>query len=169
MNGGSKIQLVGEFKSFHCPANPKDYDPAWPGLIHYMGIAGLGEHAAELALSDPRAGFLGYDRSLRLKDIKDGTSTTMAFAEAMDGGYWTAGGWATVQGLVPGDQPYLGEEGQFSSQHKTIALLPPSLIATNVAFVDGSVRSFTTGVSPCLFEALATIAGGEELEGLPEF
>jgi prepilin-type processing-associated H-X9-DG protein len=36
-------------------------------------------------------------------------------------------------------------------------------VATNVLFADCSVRSFSEAVSPQVFEALATIAGGEDV------
>ena len=39
---------------------------------------------------------------------------------------------------------------------------------TNVAFADGSVRPQTAAVSPKVLEALATVAGGEEVGGLSE-
>jgi prepilin-type processing-associated H-X9-DG protein len=38
----------------------------------------------------------------------------------------------------------------------------------NVLFADGSVRPITYTVSPKVFEALATIAGTEEIDELPK-
>ena len=150
--GNTRETLVGELKSFLCPANPAGLGPALPSPTSYLGVAGVGEDAAELPLSDCRAGFFGYDRKLSLKDIKDGAANTMAVAEAVDGGPWTAGGRATVRGLATG-RPYLGEGGQFSAHHH----------GTNVLLADGSVRPLTALVSPQVFEALATIAGGEAI------
>jgi len=147
---------VGEVRSLLCPANPSRNGPGLPCPTHYLGIAGVGEDAAELPLADPRAGFFGYDRRLTQKDLKDGASTTLMLAEAVDGGPWTAGGKATVRGFAAGSRPYLGQGGQFASLHR----------ATNVAFADGSVRPLTAAVSPKVLEALATAAGREKVEGL---
>jgi hypothetical protein len=74
---------------------------------NFVGVSGVGESAAELPLSDPKAGFFGYDRQISSKDIKDGTSNTIAVAEVLDGGTWTAGGHATVRGVVAADRPFL--------------------------------------------------------------
>lgn len=155
--------VVGDLKVFLCPANPARNTPPLPGPTHYLGVAGVGEDAAELPLSDPRAGFFGYDRTVSLRDITDGAATTLAVAEAVDGGPWTAGGRATVRGLSVGS-PYLGEGAQFASLHRGCNLLPLTQpVITNVLLVDGSVRSLTDSMSPQVFEALATIAGKEEV------
>ncbi len=70
-------------------------------------------------------------------------------AEVQNGGPWTAGGKATVQGLSA--LPYLGEAGQFSSFHGD----------ANFIFADASVRPLTAAVSPTVLEAMATIAGSD--------
>ena len=93
----------------------------------------------------------------------------MALAEVTDGGPWTAGGRATIRGVEPDGAPYLGEGGQFASFHRgggSFSCSQP--IVTTVAFVDGSVRGLTTSIAPEVFEALATIAGGEAVEVIPE-
>jgi prepilin-type processing-associated H-X9-DG protein len=126
-----------------------------PGLAHYVGVAGVGEDAALLPVEDKRAGVFGYDRRTRPEDIRDGTGTTLMVVEtATDNGEWTAGGRATVRGLDPDHPPYLGRHGQFSSYHRAV---------TNALFVDGSVRALGSGMAPEVFEALATIAGGEDV------
>jgi len=161
-------ELFGELRVFLCPANLGRAPASLPSPTHYVGIAGLGEHAAELPVSDPRAGLFGYDRRVSRGDIKDGLATTMAVAEVIDGGPWTAGGRATIRGLLPGDQPYLGERGQFSALHRDGYLFLGSRpVVTNILFADGSARPFTVSVSPGVFEALATIAGGEQVDELP--
>ena len=165
----SRTELMGEVSVLSCPANLGQYDPLMPGSTHYIGMAGVGDDAATLPLPHPRAGFFGYDRKIRARDIVDGLSTTMAVAEVLDGGPWTAGGKATIRGLEASDVPYLGEGGQFASLHRksdTFALSLP--IVTNVLFADGSVRPVTSSVSPRVVEALATIAGGEEVEPLED-
>ncbi len=167
--GASWDVPVGDVRDFLCPVNPARSDPSLPGPTHYVGVSGLGGDAAELPIADPKTGFFGYDRKLSLQDIKDGAATTMAVTEVMNGGPWTAGGWATVRGLVAGDEPYVGEGGQFASKHwdgSTIAVSRPVMI--NVLFADGSVRPITSSVSPKVFEALATIAGAEQVDELPQ-
>jgi hypothetical protein len=155
MSGQTREVPVGVVRSFICPAGTARADPNFPCGTNYLGVAGVGEDAAGLSLSDPRAGFFGYDRRLSEKDLSDGAATTLMLAEAADGGPWTAGGKATVRGLEPG-RPYLGKGGQFTSLHR----------ATNVTFADNSVRPLTAAVSPQVLEALATVAGGEEV-GVP--
>src|SRR4051812_33479077 len=59
-------------------------------------------------------------------------------------------GW---HALDPDGGPYLGAGGQFGGGHR----------GTNVLFVDGSVRHLDASVSPEVFEALGTIAGGEKV------
>jgi prepilin-type processing-associated H-X9-DG protein len=124
-----------------------------PGPMHYVGIAGVGADAPSLATGHPRDGIFGYDRQTRMVDIADGTSTTMMLAETtFANGPWTAGGPATVRGLDQGRQPYLGLGRQFGGAHPGGAM---------VAFADGSVRFLPETIAPTVFEAIATIAGGE--------
>jgi hypothetical protein len=150
--GEMREELMGELGCFICPANPARTGPGLPCPTNYLGVAGVGEGAAELPLTDPRAGFFGYDRRLSEKDLTDGAATTLMLAEAVDGGPWTAGGRATVRGLVADGRPYLGKGGQFTSLHR----------ATNVVFADNSVRPLSAAVSPRVLEALATVAGSED-------
>jgi hypothetical protein len=159
-------QVVGNIPLFFCPANGVRNGPSLPCPTHFIGIAGFGPDAAELPLTDRRCGIFGYDRRVSMQDFKDGTSTTLALSEVLDGGPWTAGGRATVRGLVVGEQPYLGEGGQFTSTHRTAFFLG-TRPDVNVAFADCSVRRLTATMSPQIFEALATIAGGEPVDELP--
>jgi prepilin-type processing-associated H-X9-DG protein len=150
-------EVVGEVPILLCPSNPALTEPSLPCATHYVGLAGVGENATALPLTDSRAGFFGYDRTLTLADIKDGTGMTLAIVEALDGGPWTAGGRATVRGLATDGRPYLGREGQFGSHH---------VGGGNALFADGSVRHLATSVSLEVVEALATIAGHEEVSSL---
>lgn len=161
-----RVQLIGDIRLFFCPINPARNDPSLPCPTHYIGIAGLGDDAAELSLKDRRCGVFGYDRRVTMQDIKDGISTTMALSEVLDGGPWTAGGQATVRGLAAVGRPYLGDGGQFTSPHRTAFFLG-TRPDVNVAFADCSVRRLSATLSPQVFEALATIAGGEQIDELP--
>jgi prepilin-type processing-associated H-X9-DG protein len=139
------VPVVG---AFACPANSDQLRPGLPSFTHYVGIAGVGDDAPELRLADPRAGFFGYDRKMKLSDIRQGTESTLMLGEVVAGGPWTAGGRATAQGVT---EPYFGDGGQFNSWHGS----------ANFAFVDGSVRALADSVSPRAIEAMARIAGSE--------
>ncbi len=143
---------IGAIKVWLCPANPSREPPGMPAFTHYVGIAGLGEDAARLQAYDPQAGLFGYNRRTSLKDIQRGTGhTIMVIETAWQNGPWTAGGFPTTRGLVPGGQPYLGPGGQFGGSH------PGGGWAL---FADGSVRFLTDAISPEVLEDLATVRGG---------
>ena len=147
--------LVGKLDAILCPANPVDVDPLLPGPTHYLGIAGLGEGAADLPLLDPKAGMFGYNRKVSLSNLKHGAATTMAAAESSDSGHWTAGGQSTIRGIILEKVPYTGMAGQFASNHGG---------GTNFLFADGSVRAFTAALSPEQVESLATLGGENAVE-----
>jgi prepilin-type processing-associated H-X9-DG protein len=129
--------------------------PGSPEPAPYIGIAGLGRDAPWIAKSDTRAGVFGYDRQTTMADIRDGSANTMMIAETgRVSGSWIQAGPATVRGLDPGRQPYIGTGRQFGGLHGGGAL---------VAMADGSVRRIQATVSPPIFEALSTMAGGEKL------
>lgn len=135
---------------------------------YYVGIAGVGAEAANLPFDDPRIGAFGYGRTVRHKDITDGLANTMLVAEtATANGPWASAGYSTVRPLDPDNPTYLGEVGQFSSHHGRRGWFSSQAFHTNVAFADRSVRSITDAVDPKVFEAMATIRGGEKVE-LPE-
>jgi prepilin-type processing-associated H-X9-DG protein len=159
---GWKRRPLGDFRTFLCPSNPARTSPP---PTHYVGVAGVGPDAAAWGVGYPNNGVFGYDRRTKLEDITDGATTTMLLIETnRDNGPWTAGGPSTVRGLDPAGGPYPGAGGQFGSGHRgTAGGSPRPPYATNVLFADGSVRSLTDGVRPEVFEALATIAGGEAM------
>ncbi len=138
-----------------CPSHHVPASSSAPAPAGYGGISGLGTDAVTLAPPHPRAGVFGYDRVTRMDDITDGASTTMMLAEtATASGPWNAGGPATVRSLDPSRQPYIGRARQFGGTHRGGA---------NFAFADGSVRFLSETIDPKVFEALSTIAGGEQL------
>jgi prepilin-type processing-associated H-X9-DG protein len=144
-----------------CPASRSDASSI-QGLTSYIGMAGLGSDAATLSLDDKRAGIFGYDRLIRLSDIKDGASTTIMIMEtAKEQGPWAAGGPATVRGLDPDQQPYLALDGQFGLKHRT-TFYCTNPAGSNVAFVDGHVQWLLSSVSSKTLEAMATIAAGDD-------
>ena len=121
----------------------------------YVAIAGLGVDATGLPTRHPRAGIFGEGRVVRASDIRDGSSTTMMVVESSTAsGFWFAGGPGRVRSLDPIHKPYLGEGRQFGGIHKK---------GVNVLFADGSVKLVPESFDPKVFEALSTIAGGENV------
>lgn len=146
----------GHYRPFNCPANPNRGENDVVGFAHYVGVAGIGAEIAYGAKEYPFAGAFGYDRHVALSDIQDGSSRTMLVIEtATANGPWTRGGPSTVRALEPDRLPYLGPNGQFSSLHR------PHV--THAIFADGSVHALKESIEPRVFEALATIAGHEEV------
>ncbi len=123
-------------------------DTGYP-VTHYVGVAGVGEDAARLPPSDPRAGLFGYARSAHREEIADGASNTLALLGVSARlGPWAAGGDATVRALVK--RPYVnGPDGFGSGQ-------PQGMFAS---MADGSVRFLSKDVDPAVLEQLATIRG----------
>jgi hypothetical protein len=120
----------------------------------YIGIAGLGANVAELPLSDPNCGFFGYDRTITKDDVTAGLSYTMIAAEtAWQNGPWAQGGFATVRGLDPADQPYTGPGRPFGGLH-------PGIV--NILYADGTVRPFRDDAPSEQFAQMATLKRGAE-------
>lgn len=125
---------------------------------HFVGMAGVGPDAAYLPKSDPRAGIFGYDRVTSPEDVKDGLSNTIYMIEADKAllGPWLQGGGATVRGTsVAGND--VGRRGGFSS---------PAYSGKDgvwVLMADGSARFLTKDISPEVFKALCTMAGGDSV------
>src|SRR5439155_9400374 len=91
-------QSIGIDNELRCPANGALGVFGDVGITNYVGISGIGgDYAANLPISDPWAGFFGYDRKCTVTDVTKGLSNTMAVAEtSTDKGRWTEGGRLTV-------------------------------------------------------------------------
>jgi hypothetical protein len=128
----NRFAALTTFKIFHCPGYPEGppVSTLWPS--HYIGITGVGEDAADLSSEHPRAGFFGYERELRSKDLLRGASQTAVATEtSVAQGAWTAAGPATVRGYDPATS-------QFGGNHRA---------GYPVVFMDGSVRMIDTKMS----------------------
>jgi prepilin-type processing-associated H-X9-DG protein len=144
-----------EISTYRCPAGGAAHFPAGRQPTEYVGVAGLGADAPMLPLGHPRAGVFGHERATPGSRITDGLGSTMAVVETReDRGPWRAGGPSTVKGLDPSRRPYVGAGRQFGGLHPGGA---------QVVFADGSVRFVRDSIDPAVFEAMATIAGGEPL------
>lgn len=155
------------YKPFLCPSERNSNDKL-PIKTDYVGLAGIGPEAGYLPKDSPFAGVFGYERKIKMEDIKDGTSNTiLAIDTTIELGPWAEGGRSTVRDVNLEQQPYIGAGRQFGGMH------PPgektwfgtkSTVAI-IAFADGSTRTLNDTIDPRVFEALVTIAGGEEVPG----
>ena len=119
--------------AFGPAASPSGYP-----LTHYVGVAGVGDDAAQLPADDPRAGVFGYGRQTRSQDLARGGANTIAVLGVQDQcGPWAQGGRATVRPLTR--QPYVnGPDGFGSGQADGMV----------VGMADGSVRFLSKDIDP---------------------
>lgn len=135
--------------------NPGYAGPTASGTTQYVGIAGLGEGAERLPVTDPKAGVFGIDRATRFNHILDGSSNTVMISEASGQmGPWAAGGSSTIRALI--QKPYInGPDG----------IGGPFPGGCNMGLCDGAVRFISEKIDPKVMEALVTIRGGEVIGG----
>jgi prepilin-type processing-associated H-X9-DG protein len=135
---------------FVCPAG-RSVAPAGTDLTTYVGIGGLGTLSPTFPKTDPRAGFIGWDRVITRDDVTRGTAETMMVTErAHDLGPWPRGGWGTVTGVDPAAQPYVPR--QFGGLHPHGA---------NVLFADAHVNFVTDRANPVVWEEQCRIKRDE--------
>lgn len=128
---------------FLCPAFARGLAPDQVGLSAYVGVAGLGDDAARLPLTNPRAGCFGYDRLLKPDDILARLDATMMSLETQqDNGCWMAGGSPTLRGVERKRERYIGGEQPFGGLHRE---------GVNVLWADGSVHIVSEGVAAKVF------------------
>ena len=131
-----------------CPEPERPIQP----ITNYIAISGIGPNSAAQPEETPGIGFMGNDRKTSFKDIKDGTSNTIAIMETrFEVGPWARGGFSTLRGYDPNDLPITGEGRPFGGHTN----------GTYVAFVDGSVRFLTNSLVPQMLANAITIAGDE--------
>lgn len=155
--------------------NPRYPRPTWRahppsigirdvGATHYVGMAGVGDDAADYTTGDVTAtkklGIFGYDRRTALKDVKDndGLANTIYVIQVPPNHErpWIAGGGATVMGAPDNDKaiaPFVAT--QANGKRGTYALM-----------ADGSVRFIAEDVSNDVFKALCTYKGGESISDI---
>jgi prepilin-type processing-associated H-X9-DG protein len=151
-------------KTLRCPSDHRT-GPEHANWSVYVGIAGVGDDAPALGVKHRRAGVFGHEREVTMRDIKDGQSNTLMFAETTsDNGPWAAGGRATVRGIDPDDESPVSKGGAFGMVHSDTSRNWGSIpVWANVAMADGSVRRLPAKTDAAVMTAIATIAGGEEL------
>jgi hypothetical protein len=137
----------------------------YPGMVlpvantHFVGIAGVGIDAAAYSAEDPavakKLGVFGYDRSTKVADIKDGAAKTIAVIQ-VPADYktpWLAGGGSTVRGVpeTKSVKPFVCTT--YNGKRGTFAVM-----------ADGRVRFIPETIADKEFQALCTIAGGEDVD-----
>ena len=134
-----------------CPSYPERPTGSPLSPTHYVGISGIGDNAIAVSREDPRAGIFGYDRAVKKDELKRGASEMAVVVETSQAsGAWTAAGFPTTRGLVPGGSASFGRRSQFGGHHPHGA---------NVVFADGSVRFIEQSIDPAAWEAMATLSG----------
>jgi prepilin-type N-terminal cleavage/methylation domain-containing protein len=151
--GGNLSPAQTKLSFLGCPSVfVPSYDPA-AGVSHYVALSGIGLDAASRPAGSAGNGFMGYDRTTTIKQIKDGTSNTIALMEThSSSGPWARGGSSTLRGFDPTDLPPFGENRPFGSSHTG---------GLSLAFADGSVRFLVASTDPKIITAAITIDGGE--------
>jgi Protein of unknown function (DUF1559) len=168
----NRSAIANRFPQSFCPGS-SEYDyygrngKSTRPITHYVGVSGIGSAAATLPAGHPKAGAFGYDRrtALSKEGIPDGTSNTLLLIEtAYEPGHWAFGGPSTVRGLDPGTAPYVGPGRPFGGLHDGGWVWRGQREQfCNIAMADGSSRTFNRNRSPEVLEALATVAGKEDL------
>ncbi len=135
-------------------------------VTNYVGVAGIGLDAATRPADSPGIGMFGYDRTLKLEDVKDGTSNTMLLTETgNDVGPWMRGGATTVRCIDPSAGQLTGDGLPFGGTHFLGATLfkPKRAEGFHILLADATVRYTQNSIHPDVLMALATVAGGEEI------
>ncbi len=183
--------------TYICPSYPADPISTDKSLPHYMlgalttyqgvggAIVGRGESVKKpTSFGDiPNNGVFGWASQRRIADVRDGLSNTMAIAEFVSR-HCTSDGCEGFQGQV---RPWIlgANDSDGSYAFKVVQHPPNSLLSRNtvpynhfsmssvhpggmnVLFADGSVHFVSENVNFDDYQALATINGGEIVQGVP--
>jgi prepilin-type N-terminal cleavage/methylation domain-containing protein len=154
---------------FLCPEwadarGPGTAPAGFGSVANYVGVAGVGPGAATRPADAPGIGLFGYDRTLKLDQVKDGFSNTLLLIETGDRvGLWMRGGSNTVRAIDPAAGELAGDGRPFGGTHfrEPGPFRKLRSAGFNVVLVDASVRYVRNEVDPAVLAAAATVAGGE--------
>jgi prepilin-type N-terminal cleavage/methylation domain-containing protein len=133
-------------------------------VTNYVAVAGVGPDAAARPADAPGIGMFGYDRTLKLKEVRDGTSTTLMVIETgHEVAPWTRGGPGTVRALDPAAGQLTGDGLPFGGTHflDATAFKPVRADGFHLLFGDASVRYAKNEIHPDVLFGLATAAAGD--------
>ena len=143
-----------QFVLAQCPAAAPAQAPQGFAPLHFVGCAGVGLNAATLRPDQSGAGLFRFDAATPVSAVKDGISNCMLLMETADRpGPWLAGGPASVRGLDPVSETYIGAGFAFGGHHVNGA---------NISFGDGSVRFVASSIQAAVFRQIAAIADGSQ-------
>jgi prepilin-type N-terminal cleavage/methylation domain-containing protein/prepilin-type processing-associated H-X9-DG protein len=190
--GSSSASIVAArttfLKVFQCPSDPNQAmsfvatdgnSGSWE-LAHGSYIACNGNDGVDDNTTPPHTGvFIRGLKGFRFGDITDGLSNTFFIGERC-----TTMSWSTWAGVIPGSlDPSVRSPGDFSGGSAFVLghcgpHLPNDSIVTDAdamssghtggvqfLFGDGSVRQIDNSISMAVYDALATRAGGEVIDG----
>jgi prepilin-type N-terminal cleavage/methylation domain-containing protein len=135
----------------------------YPTYTNFVGIAGVGPDAAARPIDAPGIGMFGYDRTLKVEQVKDGLANTLLLIETgHEVGPWYRGGPGTLRCVDPSVEQLVGGGRPFGGTHYRERLFRPNEPNGFVALIaDGSTRYTSREVPPGVLIALATVAGDE--------
>lgn len=156
---------------FLCPEwadarGPGTVPAGFGSVATYVGVAGVGPGAASRPADAAGVGIFGYDRTLKLDQVKDGLSNTVVLIETGNRvGLWVRGGATTVRAIDPAAGELAGDGRPFGGTHfrepGPFRKLPSD--GFHVVLADASVRYARNEVDPAVLAAAATVAGGEAI------
>jgi prepilin-type N-terminal cleavage/methylation domain-containing protein/prepilin-type processing-associated H-X9-DG protein len=148
------------------------YGNLYFGLMSYGGCSGTSA-TTTTGTQSLKNGIFFMNSTVRMADVKDGTSNTLFFGERSrlnlpaTSSSEALGGWAWVNQFAQEDNTMNASEpiegmlvhdlNQFGSQHS-------GGIVTNFAFADGSVHTVSKSLSIVILQRIATRAGGETFD-----
>jgi type II secretory pathway pseudopilin PulG len=152
------------------PQEVRTQQPGWPNEYprhtNYVGIAGTTPDAAALPVGVPGIGMFGYDRVLKIEDVKDGLANTILLIETgHEVGPWVRGGPSTVRLIDPSVERLVGGGRPFGGTHyRERPFRPNEPNGFFVLLADGTARYTKVEIDPAALAALATVAGREEIQ-----
>ena len=131
--------------AFVCPASGRSSVVSGTFCTNYVGQSGLGKDSPMLPGEHERAGFMGFERSLKRDDISRGTSELLMMIETdCDLGHWITAGRPTLRHLEK-TTDCIGPGKAFGGMHSHGA---------NTLMADGASRFVSEKISPVVFEAM---------------